>query len=262
MRSIVRAAFFSGFASEAKSNCSFEPGGFAAWQWSQRVPSARVKPRIVAISSSCVMFCGSTLRFLNSPVSARISFFCCCIAAQAARRTAAVTATKRIRIGCATYQFAMPATTAVTALSPADAVVLAVVARAAPERPVRAVEHDGVDRPRGPLLEDLRVPHLAQFAAHPRRRLRVEQDLAGRVFVAPERAPHLERVEVRRLGRLLRRHPELYDVEKELQEILILAVAALHREDEPRQTVFQRQRRRQRDARMLPRLPAVDRVPP
>src|ERR1051326_6956529 len=165
---------------------SFDPGGFSAWQWSQRVPRARVKPRIVAITSSCVVF-------WTAQGAARLSCFGWRIAAQAARRMAAVTATKRIRIGCATYQFAMPATTAVTGLPPADAVVLAVVARAAPERPVRAVEHDGVDRPRGPLLEDLRVPHLAQFAAHPRRRLRVEQDLAGRVFVAPERAPHLER---------------------------------------------------------------------
>src|SRR5204862_2538753 len=100
--------------------------------------------------------CGNTLRFLYSPVLARISCFCCRIAAQAARSRAAVTATKRIRIGCATYQFAMSRTTEVTALSPGDAVVLAVIARAAPQRPVRAVEQDRVDRPHRPLLEDLR----------------------------------------------------------------------------------------------------------
>src|SRR6266513_4355064 len=125
----------------------------------------------------------------------------------------------------------MSRTTEVTALSPGDAVVLAVVALAAPQRPVRAVEQDGVDRPRRPLLEDLGVTHLAQLAADPRRRLRVQQDAAGDDLVAPERAPHLEGVEVRRLRRLLRRHPELYDVEKELQEILVLAVASLDGED-------------------------------
>src|SRR5947208_14793083 len=127
----------------------------------------------------------------------------------------------------------MSTTTEVTALSPADAVVLAVVARAAPQRSVGAVEHDGVDRPRRPLLEDLGVTHLAQLAADPRRRLCVQQDAAGSEFVVPERAPHLERVEVRRLRRFLRRHPELYDVEKELQEILVLAVASLYGGDEP-----------------------------
>ena len=49
-----------------------------------------------------------------------------------------------------------------------------------------------------------------------------------------ERAAHLEAVEVRRLGCLLRRHPELHDVEEKLQEVLILTVAPLHGEDEIR----------------------------
>src|ERR1041385_4966620 len=142
---------------------------------------------------------------------------------------------------------------------PADAVALAVVARAAPQRPVLPIDHDGVDRPRRPLLEDLRVTHPAQLAADPRRRHRIEQDLAGDDVVLPERAPNLVRVEVRRLRRLLRRHPELYDVEKELQEILILAVAALDRKDEAWGSVLERERRRQRDARMLSRLDDVER---
>ena len=55
---------------------------------------------------------------------------------------------------------------------PPDPVVLAVVARPAPERAVRAVDQDGVDRARGAVLERHRVAHAAQFAAHPGRRRR------------------------------------------------------------------------------------------
>ena len=62
------------------------------------------------------------------------------------------------------------------------------------------------------------------------------------------------------LGRLLRRHAELHDVQEELQQVLVLGVAALHRESEARLAVLQRERRRQRHARALARLEHVERA--
>ena len=78
--------------------------------------------------------------------------------------------------------------------------------------------------------------------------------------VVLERVAHLERVDVRRFDRLLRRHPELDDVEEVLQEVLVLRIAALHGERHPRQAVLHRERRRQRHARALARLHDVERI--
>src|SRR2546430_8500330 len=113
-------------------------------------------------------------------------------------------------------------------LLPTDSVVFAVIARAAPQRAVRAIDHDGVDRSGRAVLEYFRVAHAAQLAADPRGRLAVEQDASGLDLMISERAPHLEAVDIRRLGRFLHRHPELNDIQKELEQILILTVTALH----------------------------------
>src|SRR5206468_10622513 len=51
---------------------------------------------------------------------------------------------------------------------------------------------------------------------------------------------------------------KLHDVEEKLQEVLILTIAALHRENEVWEIVFQRESRRQRDARMLSRFDHVE----
>src|SRR5437868_5212408 len=51
--------------------------------------------------------------------------------------------------------------------SPGDAVVVAVVARAAPEAAVLAIEEDRVDRPGGALADLERVAHLRQLVADP-----------------------------------------------------------------------------------------------
>ncbi len=75
-----------------------------------------------------------------------------------------------------------------------------------------------------------------------------------------ERARHLVAVEVRRFGRLLRRHPEFEHVQEELQQVLVLRVAALHREREPRLAVLHREARRQRDARPLAGFEHVERI--
>src|SRR5207249_2746792 len=95
---------------------------------------------------------------------------------------------------------------------PPYAVILTMIARSSPERPVRAVDHDGVDRAGGPLLECRGVPHPPQLGAHPWRRRVVEQNPPRADLVHAEGAAHLERIEVRRLGRFLHGHPELDDV--------------------------------------------------
>src|SRR5829696_2053872 len=74
-----------------------------------------------------------------------------------------------------------------------------------------------------------------------------------------ERRSHLVAVDVGRLRGLLRRHAELDDVEEELQKVLVLRVAALYREREEWQPVFQRQRGRERYPRVLPRGDHVER---
>src|SRR5205085_11393186 len=117
---------------------------------------------------------------------------------------------------------------------PRDAVVFAVIARPAPERAVALVEHDGVDRPRSSLLESLFVAHPPQLRAHPGRHRVGEEDAARPYLVLAEGAAHLEAVDVRGLGRLLHGHAELDHVEEELEEVLILAVAALDGEAEVR----------------------------
>src|SRR5262249_26325349 len=111
-------------------------------------------------------------------------------------------------------------------LLPGDAVVVAVVARAAPQRAVRLVEEDRVDRPGGARLDLEAVAHLAQLGAHPGRQLLVDQHLARPRVVRAERAAHLVAVDVGRLARLLDVHPELDDVEEELEQVLVLRVAA------------------------------------
>src|SRR5436853_7583200 len=128
--------------------------------------------------------------------------------------------------------------------SPGDAVILAVVTRTAPHRAVRLVEFDGVDGARSALLERLLVAHASQLCARPRRHHVGEQYAPRSRLVVAERTAHLEAVDVRRFGRLLHVHAELDDVEEELQEVLILAVAALHGEAEEGLAVLQGECRR------------------
>jgi len=59
--------------------------------------------------------------------------------------------------------------------------------------------------------------------------------------VVGEGIAHLVAGDVGGLGRLLHRHAELDDVEEELQQVLVLGVAALHREDEVRLAVLERE---------------------
>src|SRR5687767_4530251 len=144
--------------------------------------------------------------------------------------------------------------------SPSYAVVLAVVARAAPHGAVRAVEHDGGDGAGGALLEGQLVAHAAQLRTHPRGHRLGEQDAARPRLVRAEGAAHLEAVDDRSLDGLLHGHAELDDVEEELQEVVILTVAALHGEGEVGLAFAERERRRQRDARVLARLDDVEGV--
>ena len=83
----------------------------------------------------------------------------------------------------------------------------------------------------------------------------------GSRLVLAERAAHLVAGDVGRLRRLLHVHPELDDVQEELQQVLVLRVAALHGEGEMgRLPSFKRQPRRERHARPLARLEHVVRV--
>ena len=66
---------------------------------------------------------------------------------------------------------------------------------------------------------------------------------AGEGLVVAEGVAHLVAGDVGGLGGLLDGHAEFDDVEEELQQVLVLGVAALDREDEVGLAVLQRQRR-------------------
>ena len=75
-----------------------------------------------------------------------------------------------------------------------------------------------------------------------------------------ERIAHLVAGDVRRFDRLLHVHAELDHVQEELQQVLVLGVAALHRERKKRLPVLQREAGRQCHARPLPRDDHVERI--
>jgi len=79
-------------------------------------------------------------------------------------------------------------------------------------------------------------------------------------LVAAKRTAHLIAGDVRRLTSLLHVHPELDHVQEELEEILILGVAALDRETQERFPLLQGDTRRECDARALARRDDVERV--
>ena len=76
-------------------------------------------------------------------------------------------------------------------------------------------------------------------------------------FVRPERAREVLGVDERRVDRRLQIHPEIDDVEQELQRPLVLLVAAGRAEDHVRPAVARRERRRQRGPRPLARREGV-----
>src|SRR5262245_2972691 len=99
----------------------------------------------------------------------------------------------------------------VGALLPGYPVVFPEVARAAPERAVRSIDEDRVDRAGGlrPALDS--ITHALELGAHPRRRV-VAHDEPSRVRrVHAEGLVHLIAVDVRGLDGLLHAHPELDD---------------------------------------------------
>ena len=75
-----------------------------------------------------------------------------------------------------------------------------------------------------------------------------------------ERTAHLVAGDVRRFAGLLHGHAELDDVQKKLKKILVLRVAALHRETKERSAVFQGQRRREGHTRAFAGRQDVERV--
>src|SRR5688572_190981 len=144
--------------------------------------------------------------------------------------------------------------------SPGDPVVLAVITRSAPERPVLPVKEDRVDRAGGAVVELEPVAHCAQLVPDPRRRVLAQREPAGLGLVIAERVAHLIAGDVGRFDRLLHVHAELHDVQEELQQVLILRIAALHREREERLPVLQRETRRQRDTGALAGPNHVERI--
>jgi hypothetical protein len=70
--------------------------------------------------------------------------------------------------------------------SPTNAIILAVVARAAPHRSVRVVEFDRVDRTRTSFFEVEFVAHAYELLAHPGRRRGVHREAAGYGLVGSE----------------------------------------------------------------------------
>ncbi|MCG3120992.1 MAG: hypothetical protein ALAOOOJD_03920 [bacterium] len=75
-----------------------------------------------------------------------------------------------------------------------------------------------------------------------------------------ERVAHLITRDVRRFAGFLHVHAELNHVQKELQEILILRIAALHGKSQQRFAIFERKARRQRRARPFARRDDVERI--
>src|SRR5690554_644894 len=74
---------------------------------------------------------------------------------------------------------------------PGDSVVLAVVARAAPERAVLVIEHDRVDRARRPFPDLDLVPHRRELGSDPRRQVAADDEPARLARLGAERAVHL-----------------------------------------------------------------------
>src|SRR5438876_8678875 len=134
------------------------------------------------------------------------------------------------------------------------------VTRPSPDCSMRLIKEDRVDRSGCSLLKRQLVTHSSQFRSSPVRRRVSKQDSARPDLVLAKRTPHLKAVDIRRFRRLLDSHSELDDVQEKLQQVLVLTVAALDRKSEERFTIFQRQRRRPRDARMLARFNHVIRT--
>src|SRR5262245_3228395 len=84
-----------------------------------------------------------------------------------------------------------------------------------------------------------------------------EAQTSGIESMIGERAYEMRSLEARRLDRLLRIHSEFNDVEQNLDESLVLIVAAGGRERGEGPAVFQDHRRRERDARPFARLQFV-----
>ena len=72
-------------------------------------------------------------------------------------------------------------------------------------------------------------PAVLEVAAHPGWHRCVQQQPAGLRLVDAERVPELVAVEVGRFGGLLHGHAELDHVQEELEQVLVLGVAALDR---------------------------------
>src|SRR5690606_12745058 len=129
------------------------------------------------------------------------------------------------------------------------AVVFAVIARAAPERSLRGIDQDRVDRTGGPFPDLYAIAHRRELRAHPSGRVGADDQTARLRRLRAEGAVHLIAVDVGRFRRLLRVHPELDDVQEELEEVLLLAVAALDGERQERLALEHRETRRQRRSR-------------
>src|SRR5580658_4335631 len=117
---------------------------------------------------------------------------------------------------------------------PAAAVILAEITRRAPQRTVLAVHENGGDGAGGSLVVLERIAHAGQLLAHPGWGLAVEGEPPGERLMLAERVAHLVARDVGSLRRLLHRHAELDHVEEELQQVLILGIAALHGENQVR----------------------------
>src|SRR6266550_126222 len=144
--------------------------------------------------------------------------------------------------------------------SPRDAVILPMVRRSAPERPVLPVEEDGVYRPGRSVVELEPVTHPPQLLPSPRRSVIAQRQPPWLRLMVTEGVAHLITRDVRRFDCLLHVHPELHDVQEALQQVLVLRVATLHRKREERLAVLHGETRSQRHAGTLAGDDHVERV--
>ena len=96
------------------------------------------------------------------------------------------------------------------------------------------------------------MPPSRQIVADPGRHAIFDLEDAGKALVVVERAERMQRIDPRRLDRLLHVHPEHEQVEQDVQDLLILAVAAGRADGKKRLAALEHDRRRQRRPRPLP----------
>ena len=110
---------------------------------------------------------------------------------------------------------------------PGDAIILAMIAGATPKGAVVPIEEDGIDGAGGALGKLQAISALAQVLTRPIGEVFPQEQLTRLGLVIAERTTHLKAVDICRFTSLLDIHVKFHHIQKELEQVLILAVTAL-----------------------------------